>query len=687
MPAVLPAPGVRFETADPPRSLPELRTDVAGFAGFAERGPLHAPVRVESWHQYESAFGGFVAGGYLPWAVHAFFENGGRTAWIVRAAVPPGDGAVPWHRQAADAFAELPVEAPEGDRDPPLILVRARSPGRWGNALSVEVAPAGTGGATRLTAVVRDRDGHVWRLPDCSLDPADPRYLPRVAAAAPGLPVRMDLAPPPDPARPPAPLACRRQLRGGRDGTGACTRDHLLGGDAPASARWGLGALADVDEVALVAVPESGDFPVDDAGPVPPDPPQPCEDLSTPEPDVLRATLPERAAAWTVEEAAAYLGATPEALRLATPGLADPVPAGASLRLPLPRGARQADPRIADPRRWWAPGEDAGRVRGGLERMARSHGLTLAELVAANPAFRPALADAAAWRAPDVPGVIPEPAPEPPPRWGGDRAAECAAALVRFCELRRDCVALVDPPRGAMGPEEVERFRAGLDSACAALYWPWLRAERDPRRGSRAPAAATIDLPPCGFAAGLTAAADLAVGPHRSPAGQTARRALALAVPVDEEAHGRLNARGVNVFRERAVRGVVLEGARSLAPGSAGPWRYLNVRRAFLAIAEAIEEGTQWAVFESNGPLLWADLRDTVRGYLRERWRRGWLMGSTAEDAFYVRCDEDTNPAETRELGMVVAVVGLRFPPPVEWIVVRIGRSALGLEILDVQRA
>ncbi|HET6229341.1 MAG TPA: phage tail sheath subtilisin-like domain-containing protein [Longimicrobiaceae bacterium] len=686
MPALLPAPGVRFHSADPPRSLPELRSDVAGFVGYAERGPLHTPMRVESWHQFESGFGGFGAGGFLPYAVHAFFENGGQTAWIVRAAVPPGDGSVPWHRQARDAYAELPLETPGGDRDPPLILVRARSPGRWGNRLSVEIAPAGTGADTRVTLVVRDRDGNVWRMPDCSLDPADGRYLPRVVETAPELPVRMDLALP-DPGEAVAPLAAKKQLRGGRDGTGACGRDHLLGGETDASARWGLGALLDVDEVAIVAVPESGEFPADPAEPAPPAQPPACDDLSAPEPDVLRAVLPQRPAAWTVDEAAAYLGATPEALRQANPGLADPVPPGAPLRLPVPRSAHPADPRIDDPRPWWAPGDPASAVREGVERMAAAHGLTPAELLAANPAFRPAIAGDAAWTAPDVPVVVPEPAPEPPARWGQDRAGECARALIRFCELRRDCVALIDPPGDARTAEAVETFRAELDTTFAGLYWPWLRTELDPRRGASGAWAPTVDVPPSGWVAGLTAAADLAAGPHRSPAGQTARRALALAAPVDEAVHGRLNARGINVFRERPVRGVVLEGARSLAAGAAGEWRYLNVRRVFLTIAEAIEEGTQWAVFESNGPLLWADLRDGVRSYLRERWRRGWLMGEEAADAFYVRCDEETNTAETRDQGLVIAVVGLRLPPPIEWIVVRIGRSALGLEILDVQRA
>ena len=43
------APGAYFEPADPPpRRIAEVRTDVTGFVGVADRGPLHVPVRVES---------------------------------------------------------------------------------------------------------------------------------------------------------------------------------------------------------------------------------------------------------------------------------------------------------------------------------------------------------------------------------------------------------------------------------------------------------------------------------------------------------------------------------------------------------------------------------------------------------------------------------------------------------------
>ncbi|MEA2236341.1 MAG: uncharacterized protein QOC81_1065 [Thermoanaerobaculia bacterium] len=81
------APGVRFEPADTgSQGIAALRTDVAGFVGVCERGPLDAPLRAGSWEQFRTAFGGLVSNAILPWSVKAFFENGGRTCWIVRVA-------------------------------------------------------------------------------------------------------------------------------------------------------------------------------------------------------------------------------------------------------------------------------------------------------------------------------------------------------------------------------------------------------------------------------------------------------------------------------------------------------------------------------------------------------------------------------------------------------------------------
>src|SRR5687767_13298766 len=82
-------PGVHFEWLDvtTPRILP-FRTDIAGFVGIAQRGPLHRPVRVESWTQFTSTFGRHIVQAYLAYAVQGFFANGGQTCWVVRVADP-----------------------------------------------------------------------------------------------------------------------------------------------------------------------------------------------------------------------------------------------------------------------------------------------------------------------------------------------------------------------------------------------------------------------------------------------------------------------------------------------------------------------------------------------------------------------------------------------------------------------
>src|SRR5258707_15664237 len=86
MPELL-TPGLYFERVDVgTRPVEPLRTDIAGFIGVAERGPLHAPVRITSWLQFQARFGGFIAGGYLAYAVQGFFKNEGRTCYVVRVA-------------------------------------------------------------------------------------------------------------------------------------------------------------------------------------------------------------------------------------------------------------------------------------------------------------------------------------------------------------------------------------------------------------------------------------------------------------------------------------------------------------------------------------------------------------------------------------------------------------------------
>ena len=125
------APGVYFQRADAPVSaVDEARSDVAGFVGIAERGPLHEPVCVQSWTQF---FTRFVRSeldyAFLPDAVHGFFANGGRTAWIVRVGRP------------VDPFDHASLFLVD-DQNQPVFRVWAKDPGLGGATISVRVLPA-----------------------------------------------------------------------------------------------------------------------------------------------------------------------------------------------------------------------------------------------------------------------------------------------------------------------------------------------------------------------------------------------------------------------------------------------------------------------------------------------------------------------------------------------------------------
>jgi phage tail sheath protein FI len=57
-------------------------------------------------------------------------------------------------------------------------------------------------------------------------------------------------------------------------------------------------------------------------------------------------------------------------------------------------------------------------------------------------------------------------------------------------------------------------------------------------------------------------------------------------------------------------------------------------------------------------------------------WRQGALMGATPEEAFFVKCDEETNPREKIDAGIVTTVIGIAPVKPAEFVVFEIGQTA-----------
>jgi hypothetical protein len=159
---------------------------------------------------------------------------------------------------------------------------------------------------------------------------------------------------------------------------------------------------------------------------------------------------------------------------------------------------------------------------------------------------------------------------------------------------------------------------------------------------------------------------------HKAPANEVLRGVVGLQVAVTKADQEILNPRGVNCIRALPGRGIRVWGARTASSDPA--WRYVNIRRLFLFLEESIDEGTQWVVFEPNNQRLWARVRQSVTDFLTRVWRDGALMGSTREQAFFVKCDETTMTKSDIENGRLVVLVGVAPTRPAEFVVFRISQ-------------
>jgi phage tail sheath protein FI len=241
--------------------------------------------------------------------------------------------------------------------------------------------------------------------------------------------------------------------------------------------------------------------------------------------------------------------------------------------------------------------------------------------------------------------------------------------MIAHCENLGDRMAILDAPRG-LNAQQVGDWRgakAGHDSKFAALYYPWIEVS-DPLTGGKK----QILVPPCGHVAGIWARSDSTRGVHKAPANEVLLAVNGLEIQVTGEEQGDLNKNGVNCIRSFRGRGIRIWGARTLS--SDPEWRYINVRRLFNYISESIMEGTQWAVFEPNDQRLWMQLKIAATNFLTRTWREGALFGATPGQAFYVKCDEETNPPDLVEAGQVTCEIGIAPVKPAEFVVFRISQ-------------
>ena len=654
-------PGVYYERIDAAGpAIAAIRTDIAGIVGIAARGPLDTPVPIQSWRQFQAHFGGLTGAGFLAYAVRAFFENGGRRCWVVRVASrEPGVGA-------ATAGVNL-----LGRSGLPAWRIAASSPGAWGNGLAVTVTethraqtrsvPARS---TPLAAAVDSVAGfgrgtmvqvsqpplRVWKVVS-DVDPIAGRLVWVHAEPTARLPYD-------------APLT-------GVDPTRPVEIDSV---EYTLTIRQPDGAT--VLATGLSLIPEHDRY-----GPRLLAPPVPRPDVDG------RAVFPAAPPPIAVEE----LRSTSRIEPLA------PVPAGQPTARPLTGGADGLAALtvfdfIGEPISPLESDTAQARKRRGLRSLEAIGEVAIVAIpdIHVQPVPTPEIAPRPVCVPdPGLPNQPPPLAPAPPPTTGelppvfsDDDVFRVESALIAHCEALRNRVALLDPPAtAALAAEravaEIRAWRSRFDSSYAALYVPWVRV-LDPLSPATAP---TRAIPPSGHVAGQFARTDVDIGVHKAPANAPLAMAQDVTVAIDDAVHGLLNHLGVNVIRAYPGRGIRIAGARTI--GSDPRWRYVNVRRLLLMIAQAIDRSTQWAVFEPNDGATRAKLRLALTSFLVALWQQGALVGATPREAFFVRCDDETNPPFERALGKLVAEVGVAPSQPFEFIVVRVGRTRDEFEIAE----
>lgn len=270
----------------------------------------------------------------------------------------------------------------------------------------------------------------------------------------------------------------------------------------------------------------------------------------------------------------------------------------------------------------------------------------------------------------------------PPDTRGGDTSSVVYRAALELCVARR-ALLIVDAPAAwtsaavitANGNAALAALGLDGDSARnAALYFPRLVQSDPARQGALDTFAA------CGAVAGIMARTDAQHGVWKAPAGIEAvlTSVEGLAASVGDADNDTLNALGINALRNFPSAGFVVWGARTLggADGMAYEYKYVPIRRLAMFIEESLARGLQWAAFEPDDSSLWAQIRLSAGTFLHGLFLKGAFQGNSPQQAYFVKCDAETNTQSDIDNGMVNIVIGFAALEPAEFVILQLQQVA-----------
>jgi uncharacterized protein len=659
------APGLYWPPPDPVRALTGVRMDVCAFVGVAPRGPARVPAFdmsssaipqvdgrsvthsvatvVDSWSEYERRYGSFEGPGLLPYAVASFFENGGDRAYIVRIVHDYGDAQQNALGVATAVVPLLFAESTAGDFE---IRLRARDEGDWGNKLKASIgfrakALALPSSAFTSTGIVFERGLDIVAGATLRLDHGSGwQSLARVARTwEEWHPDRamMERHASFD-ANVTLPVVAAELVEADLeviDTRGRNERHEHLG-LTPAHPRWIARVL--VNESQLL-------YPANSPGTGPGDEERTWYDRDI----IIDASLP-------TYEAEEFLGG-------------------------LDRYRDLVPSDFFDNR--WTPADDSpGRGVHAITHLADVSLLVVPDLYSPRPLpiFEEVLDESGAGaQFCECVDIQPPGAQTAPPEALDGLRLDPVIDLAEIVALQRRLIDLVDalesfvvlldvPP--GLSQRAILRWREQCHSMYAAAYHPWLlvsHAEEKRRRPVR--------IPPSSVASGIIARRERMHGVQYGPANEIAAGVFDVAEVVTASRHDELHPNAINVYlRERD--GIRLSAARTL---SADPrYRQLSVRRLMTMLRRVLYQQMQWAVFEPNTSQLRDNIKNQLDAFLRQLFAANAFAGARAEEAYFVRCDDEINSQAIVDQGRLLAYVGVAPAEPLEFLMLQIARGGDG---------
>jgi len=86
----------------------------------------------------------------------------------------------------------------------------------------------------------------------------------------------------------------------------------------------------------------------------------------------------------------------------------------------------------------------------------------------------------------------------------------------------------------------------------------------------------------------------------------------------------------------------------------------------------------QWAVFEPNTSQLRDNIKNQLDAFLRQLFAANAFAGARAEEAYFVRCDDEINSQAIVDQGRLLAYVGVAPAEPLEFLMLQIARGGDG---------